>query len=249
MRYVERGEWGAIDSGKPLKRFRRSIQGIVIHHTTGPSDGPWRRVRGHDRYHVETKGWDSIAYNWLVSGETGEIFEGRGWHRGAATRGWNSKTISVAYIGDADEQFTVIGKETLLAVVGATREKYGNHLWVRCHMDFSSTSCPGENLSAWVAEGMPMQVGPSTNVAIDWNGIIRYIIEGGQEALPIRRRSKGKWVALAQGRFNDRVGSGLKVDGIYGRRSIAACKKFQSNYAIKVNGIIDAHTWKVLWTV
>ena len=114
-------------------------------------------------------------------------------------------------------------------------------------MDFSSTSCPGVNLSTWVQEGMPMHDIPS-NVAIDWNGIIRYIIEGGQEALPIRRRSKGKWVALAQGRLNDRTRAGLKVDGIYGSKSIAACEKFQSNYAIKVTGNIDEHTWKVLWT-
>ena len=248
MRYITRDEWGAIDTGRRLKGFRRPVQGIVIHHTTGPSDRPWKRVRGHDRYHVRTKGWDSIAYNWLVSGETGGIFEGRGWHRGAATRGWNSKTISLAYIGDSDERFTVHGKETILAVVGAIREKYGNHLWVKCHMDFSSTSCPGVNLSAWVGEGMPMHDNPSTNVTIDWSGILRYIIEGGQEALPIRRRSKGKWVALAQGRLNDRTGAGLKVDGIYGRQSIAACKRFQSNNAIKGNGSIDAHTWKVLWT-
>ena len=249
MDYISREQWGAIDSGKRLKDFWRPGQGIVIHHTTGPSYAPWDRVRGHDRYHVETKGWDSIAYNWLVSGEYGQIFEGRGWKRGAATRGWNSKTISVALLGDSDQRFTVRGKETMLVVVGAIREKYGNHLWVRCHNDFSSTSCPGEKLSAWVEEGMPMEVGPSTNVAIDWAGISRYIIEGGQEALPIRRRSKGKWVALAQQRLNDRTRAGLKVDGIYGRKSIAACKEFQSNYAIKVNGIIAAHTWKVLWTV
>jgi len=249
MDYVTREQWGAIDSGKPLKGFWRKVQGIVVHHSSGPSHDPWNRVRGHDRYHVNTKGWDSIAYNWLVSDETGEIFEGRGWHRGAATRGWNSKTISVALIGDSDQRFTNRGKETMLVVVGAIREKYGDHLWVKCHKDFSSTSCPGGTLSEWVAEGTPVQANPTTNVAIDWDAILRFIIEGGQEALPIRRRSTGKWVALAQGRLNDRTGAGLKVDGIYGSKSIAACKRFQSNYAIKVNGIIDDDTWKVLWTV
>ena len=63
MDYVSRDQWGAIDSGKRLKGFWRPVKGVVIHHTTGPSDGPWGRVRGHDRYHVHTKGWDSIAYN------------------------------------------------------------------------------------------------------------------------------------------------------------------------------------------
>ena len=245
MKYVARTDWGAIDTGKRLKAFWRPVRGIVIHHTTGPSNGPWERVRGHDRYHVNTKGWDSIAYNWLVSGETGEIFEGRGWKRGAATRGWNSKTISVAYIGDSNDAFTEPGKNAFLTVVGAIREQYGNHLWVKCHKDFSSTTCPGEKLTAWVQEGTPAGDTPS-NVAIDWNAIIRYIVEAGQSALPIKRGSKGKWVALAQKRLNDR-GADLKVDGIYGAKSRDACKEWQSQFALKASGIIDSDSWKVLW--
>ena len=246
MDYISREEWGAIDTGKRLHGFWRPVQGIVAHHTTGPSHSPWDRVRGHDRYHVESRGWDSIAYNWLVSGETGEIFEGRGWKRGAATRNWNSKSISVAYIGDTDDAFTESGKNAFLTVVGAIRKQYGDHLWVRCHKDFSSTTCPGEKLTAWVQEGMPAGDKPA-NVAVDWNGIVRYILEAGQSALPIRRGSKGKWVALAQKRLNDR-GANLKVDGIYGAKSRNACKEWQSQFALKANGIIDSDTWKVLWT-
>jgi hypothetical protein len=245
MDYISREEWGAIDSGRRLHGFWRPMQGIVAHHTTGPSHSPWDRVRGHDRYHVESRGWDSIAYNWLVSGETGEIFEGRGWKRGAATRGWNSKSISVAYIGDTDDAFTEHGKDAFLTVVGAIREQYGDHLWVRSHKDFSPTTCPGEKLTAWVQEGMPAGDKPR-NVAVDWDGILRYIVEAGQKALPIRRGSKGKWVALAQKRLNDK-GANLKVDGIYGARSCIACKKWQSQFALKANGIIDSDTWKVLW--
>jgi len=235
MKYITRNEWGAIDTGKRLKGFWRRVQGIVIHHTTGPSYGPWERVRGHDRYHIHTKGWDSIAYNWLV-GETGEIFEGRGWKRGAATRGWNSKTISVAYIGDSDDGLTERGKDSILTAVGATRERYGDHLWVKCHKDFSQTTCPGETLTEWV---------------VDWAGIFRYITETGLAHVidhPIKRGSTGKWVSIAQQKLNDRINAGLKVDGIYGKKSRAACKRFQSQFAMKVNGIVDEHTWKVLWT-
>lgn len=246
MDYIARNEWGAIDSGKRLHGFWRPVQGIVIHHTTGPSDAPWERVRGHDRYHVNTRGWDSIAYNWLVSGETGEIFEGRGWKRGAATRGWNSKTISVAYVGDSDVAFTESGKNAILTVVEACRAEFGNHLWVKSHKDFSATSCPGDTLARWVAEGMPAGEKPS-NVMLDWDGILQYILDAGQSALPIRRGSKGKWVALAQKRLNDR-GADLKVDGIYGAKSRNACKKWQAQFALKANGIIDSNTWKVLWT-
>lgn len=248
MKYVSRQQWGAIDSGRPLRPFRSALTGLVVHHTTGPSDHPRRRVRGHDRYHVLTKGWDSIAYNWLVSGETGEIFEGRGWMKGAATRGHNFNTISVALVGDSDDGLTHTGKEAILAVVGAAREKYGSHLWVKCHQDFSTTDCPGDSLKGWVSAGMRVDDTPSTNTVVDWAAILRYILEMGDTVTPIKRGSSGTWVALAQRRLNDR-GADLMVDGIYGRKSARACRRFQSQFAMKVNGIVDSDTWKVLWTI
>ena len=76
MEYVSRHEWGALDSGKGLSEFRRTPVGVVVHHTTGSAKDPWARVRQHDKFHVQTRGWNSIAYNWLVSGETGEAARG-----------------------------------------------------------------------------------------------------------------------------------------------------------------------------
>jgi hypothetical protein len=200
---------------------------------------------------VRTRKYDAIGYNWLVSGETGEIFEGRGWKIGAATKGWNSKTISISYIGDSDKDLTAIGKESILTVVGAIRKKYGDHLWLKCHKDFSTTTCPGKNLTEWIYSGANVADSPS-NVAIDWGAIQRYIIDKGNAHLDTRvlkRGSKGELVSLAQNRLNDLVKANLKVDGIYGRKTGDAVKKFKSNYAMKVNKIIDKNTWKVLWTV
>ena len=91
-----------------------------------------------------------------------------------------------------------------------------------------------------------------SNVAIDWGAIQRYIIDKGNAHLDTRvlkRGSKGELVSLAQNRLNDLVKANLKVDGIYGRKTGDAVKKFKSNYAMKVNKIIDKNTWKVLWTV
>lgn len=67
MQFISRDEWGAIDSGKRLSEFRRAPIGVVVHHTTGSGSAPWDRIRQHDKYHVKTRGWRSIAYNWLVS--------------------------------------------------------------------------------------------------------------------------------------------------------------------------------------
>jgi len=245
MKYIRRSEWGALP-GKPLRPFRRRPVGVVIHHTTGPAENPWERVRSHDRYHVRTRKWDSIAYNWLVSGVTGEIFEGRGWHKGAATRGHNYKTVAIALIGDSDTDLSPTGKEAILSVVGAARKQYGDHLWVKCHQDFSATTCPGDALLEWVRAGMVADA-PTTNTMPDWEGILAYIVLEGSKNTPLKRGAKGVWVTLAQRRLNDR-GADLTVDGIYGRQSVAACKKFQSQFAMRANGVIDSNTWKVLWT-
>lgn len=50
-------------------------------------------------YHMESKAWDDIGYNFLVGGD-GDVYEGRGWDKqGAHTKGYNSGSIGIAYIG------------------------------------------------------------------------------------------------------------------------------------------------------
>ena len=101
MFFVDRNMWdaqpprgGEFDALTPWR-----VKGVVIHHS-GVENGPkgTAAVHAFERHHL-SKGWDGIGYNWLVD-ETGTIFEGRGWEaRGAATKGWNSKSISVCYTG------------------------------------------------------------------------------------------------------------------------------------------------------
>lgn len=38
------------------------------------------RVRLMQTYHMESKRWDDIGYNWLVGGD-GAVYEGRGWDK------------------------------------------------------------------------------------------------------------------------------------------------------------------------
>ena len=102
MRYISRFQWGATDppGGKGFDRIRHHrVQGVVVHHS-GVEGGPKGSgaVKAFERHHL-AKGWDGIAYNWLVD-ETGTVFEGRGWEaRGGATKGWNSKSMSICYTG------------------------------------------------------------------------------------------------------------------------------------------------------
>ena len=246
---IKRKEWGAIESGRRLSPFRFKPVGIVVHHTTGSAKDPADRVRGHDKYHVKTLGWKSIGYNFLVSGETGSIFEGRGWHQGAATRGWNWRTISIAYIGSGDE-LTDLGKQSIKKAVKGVRKKYGDHLWVKCHRDLAATYCPADNLAEWVKEGMPVDKSQDP-AGIDFKKISNYLLDIGRELRrkPLKKGSKGKYVQMAQRQLNARLPVKLVVDGIYGKNTKKAVLRFQKQHPIVNDGVIGPVTWRYLWTV
>jgi len=247
MQFISRDEWGALDSGKPLSTFKRAPEGVVVHHTTGSGVDPWQRIKQHDKYHVKTRGWKSIAYNWLVSGETGEIFEGRGWKQGAATKGQNSKTTSISYIGSGDD-LTHNGKEAILTVIEALRKEYGDHLWVKCHRDFGTTYCPGDGLATWIKSGMPM-VDMQTSVQLEIKLSDMESLSADFRREPLHRGSKGKNVIALQVRLNERINTQLVCDGSYGRLTEKAVREFQSMYPIRKDGRVGPVTWRYLWTV
>jgi peptidoglycan recognition protein LE len=56
-------------------------------------------VRTIQQFHVESRKWDDIAYNFLI-GCDGNIYEGRGFNTvGAHTYGYNRKSIGISFVG------------------------------------------------------------------------------------------------------------------------------------------------------
>lgn len=56
-------------------------------------------VRNIQCFHIESRNWNDIAYNFLIGGD-GNIYEGRGWgHVGGHTRGFNLKSIGISFVG------------------------------------------------------------------------------------------------------------------------------------------------------
>lgn len=48
---------------------------------------------------MDNRKWDDIGYNFLI-GDDGYVYEGRGWnHQGAHTKGFNSRSLGVSFIG------------------------------------------------------------------------------------------------------------------------------------------------------
>lgn len=249
MLYLSRSHWGAQPpKGGAFKRLNhRRVAGVVFHHSgvEHPPKGS-EAVRAYEGYHL-AKGWDGIAYNWLVD-ETGTIFEGRGWDaRGGATKGWNSKSISVCYTGYGYREPNGSVLKSFQTLVQEAETYFDKSLWVTTHRRKSGTDCPGDWLGDWVEGGMEEPFNPS---GTDWDAIIRYVqdLKREVEDVPVMRGSRGRVVRMIQGHLNHRGFDAGVVDGIFGKRTQAAVEKFQKSQGfLKANGVVDGNTFGALF--
>jgi N-acetylmuramoyl-L-alanine amidase len=176
---ITRARWGAderIRRGPPS--YASTVRAAFVHHTvqanTYSKADSAALVRADYVYHVKTRGWNDIGYNFLVD-RFGQVFEGRygGATRavvGACTAGFNTSTSCVALLGTftatrppapmmgaltrllawkldlghVDPQGT-----TVLTSAGGGTSRYAKGTRVRLrtisgHRDTSFTSCPGD---------------------------------------------------------------------------------------------------------
>jgi hypothetical protein len=255
MKYISRQQWGAKPPATRSGRFTSlrggRVRGVVMHHS-GVEGGPKgsSAVHAFEGHHLR-KGWDGIAYNWLVD-ETGTIFEGRGWGaRGAATKGWNAKSISVCFTGHGDTRPGLQTLRSLSNVVAEAQSRFGGGLWVSTHRRKGSTTCPGDWLGDWVEAGMAVTENPSS---VDWAGIIAYFatLRKQVEGRPLGRwwpnTRRGEAVRLTQRRLRERGFSPGAADGVFGKRTADAVRAFQETQGfLKVNGVVNVNTFATLF--
>jgi N-acetylmuramoyl-L-alanine amidase len=124
---VTRAQWGADESlkvaGKSCPRYFYPVQQLFVHHTAGKNfdQQPKATMRAIYWFHVKTRGWCDIGYNFVVSWD-GRVFEGR-WARnyaswethtsetrdgravaGAHVSGFNSGSVGVSLMGNFEAQ-------------------------------------------------------------------------------------------------------------------------------------------------
>lgn len=158
---VTRGEWGA--------RQARSITGLdPTYGSTGHWEGPHMgvfphescaaKVRGIQGFHMDARGWQDIAYTYVVCPH-GFVFEGRGIGVRTAANGTNvgnSTAYAVCYLGGEGDGFTAAGARAMRAAFdrldGPGRAGPGRN----GHRDWKSTACPGNEIYHWVHAGQPV---------------------------------------------------------------------------------------------
>lgn len=103
LRIIKRLEWVAQPPVQELSKLHTPVPYVIIWHTATEPCTDQASCVFHVRYiqtfHIESRNWWDIGYNFLVGGD-GFAYEGRGWtSEGAHTFGYNSKSIGIAFIG------------------------------------------------------------------------------------------------------------------------------------------------------
>lgn len=155
IQFVSREEWGGV---QPATSTRLpTVQGVAFH-WEGPKMGTPvadkcdDHIRGIQRFHMKSRAWSDIAYNFIVCPH-GKVYVGRGWGIRSAANGTNYGNDSfhaVCYLGGVDDPFTDAAKEAFITVVLESRRRYPKGKDVRPHSYFKATACPGDVIRGWV---------------------------------------------------------------------------------------------------
>ncbi|GAA1924570.1 FG-GAP-like repeat-containing protein [Nocardioides hwasunensis] len=166
-----RAQWGADESIRNKSALSYgTINGGFVHHTVNANDYTEAQVpaiiRSIYAYHVKSRGWSDIGYNFLVD-RFGRIWEGRygGIDKpvvGAHTLNYNQYSFAMSAIGNFD---VVQPPDVMLRAYGqlfawklslsgvnpaSTSQKIGRGTFqaINGHRDAGSTACPGRYLYA-----------------------------------------------------------------------------------------------------
>ena len=168
-----RAQWGADESIRNKSSLRYgTINGGFVHHTVNANDYTEEQVpaiiRSIYAYHVKSRGWSDIGYNFLVD-RFGRIWEGRygGIDKpvvGAHTLNYNQYSFAMSAIGNYD---VVQPSDAMLRAYGqlfawklsisgvdpaSMSQKIGSKTFaaINGHRDAGSTACPGQYLYAQI---------------------------------------------------------------------------------------------------
>ena len=162
-----RAQWGADEAMRSKSSLHYGdVHAGFVHHTVNANDYTRAEVPGLLRsiyaYHVKSRGWSDIGYNYLVD-RFGRIWEGRygGIDRavvGAHTLGFNDDSFAASAIGNYElvrpSQAVLQAYATLFAwklslhgVDASSTRQFVTTRWFQAingHRDAAATACPGQ---------------------------------------------------------------------------------------------------------
>lgn len=157
MRIISRRQWGARKPRERAYQDPRSVKELFIHYSESPSASSLAAqkqiMRGLQDFHMDGRNWSDIAYNYLVfNGSKPRVFYGRGARVIPAAQALhNTNTIAVCVVMRAGDKVTWQTKLQLRRLVWHLRRKViKRNVPVRPHSAVTQTSCPGDELRAFI---------------------------------------------------------------------------------------------------
>ncbi|XP_031825983.2 peptidoglycan-recognition protein LC isoform X1 [Nomia melanderi] len=153
VRFIERSEWGAQPPSEPLKKMKLPVPYVIISHTAtelclSQSECTFH-VRFAQTFHIESRKWSDIAYNFLVGGD-GYAYVGRSWdYMGAHSFGFNNISIGISFIGTFNSVIpnaSQLHAAQQLIKVGVEAGKIAPNYKLLGHRQISATLSPGDAL-------------------------------------------------------------------------------------------------------
>jgi len=160
----------------------REINELIIHTTATPNG--WKsdesvnvKIREITRWHKD-RGFRTIGYHRVIDRD-GTVGMGRPFaEAGAHVKGRNKNSIGVSLVGGktskrADkfrDNFTAAQRKALNALIADLRTDFGN-IKISGHNEYSSKTCPGFQVTEFLAEGDPRTKSTTKPVAAAGLGI------------------------------------------------------------------------------
>ncbi|XP_015604357.1 peptidoglycan-recognition protein LA [Cephus cinctus] len=153
VRTVGRDEWLAQPPASQMDKLRHPVPYVIITHTAtnfcDTQSACTHLVRLAQNFHIESKNWSDIAYNFLTGGD-GLAYVGRGWdYAGAHSFGYNIKSIGIAFIGtftNVSPPLAQIRATQKLIEFGVKKKYIADDYKLLAHRQVSPTTSPGDAL-------------------------------------------------------------------------------------------------------
>lgn len=247
--FIDRATWGARPpKNAPTAMPAYGVTDTFVHHGASPATstlaGGIASVRAYQNFHMDSRGWNDIAYSFLVD-NLGNVFEGRGWFVvGAHTLGHNDTAHAVCWIGNT-EQPSEAALASINQLISEAASRCGRALRVQPHSAVYQTTCPGDILRAWLAAGRPVS-GTTTAPAP------QPMPAPAPSSNVLRVGSVGDGVKHVQERLeahsvND-ARLNVAIDGTFGPATEAAVRVFQADTGNTVDGVVGTNTLAALNT-
>ena len=237
-------------AGELLKRI--TIDTIVLHHAEASSctakDIHW--------WHI-CRGYSGIGYHYFIN-KKGEIFKGRPDNTvGAHAKGFNSTSIGICFEGRLNKEIMPqaqlqAGKE----LVEYLKNKY-NIKKIKKHSDLMATDCPGklfpfEEIVGQLKENLILSF--QRAVIADGVKLPKYGADGtyGSETSQAMQKCIVKKRVIYKYKNCTKLVQrllGITQDGLCGKDTDLAIRKFQQENNLQVDGAVGKCTWEKLLNI